>query len=221
LETEAPPEEIEVDGPRYEPPEASAKDRKTAGGVLGALKGADILGPERAIEGILQVMDIVPSMTVPREWPGGDQEYCESELLETMAGILIKGCPKLTINPKDLIFLWRNKEKWTAGGKTVRGNVQKFPTRVQYLVEGRKACLEINYHHFKLINPLQRVFSLYHELRKLDPEGSTQPPDFAGFYDEFELFGARTFRENMELARVMEIGAQVTLAHQLPLWEDD
>lgn len=223
LDTGPPPEEeAQEEGPTYSAPETTAKDRKVAGGVLGALKSADILGPERAIEGLLQVMDIVPSMTVPKEWPGdGNAEYCESELLETMAGILIKGCPKLTINAHDVIFLWRNKEKWTSGGKTVRGKAAKFPTRVAFLLEGRIAAVEINYHHFKAINPLQRILSLYHELRKLDAEGSIQPPDFAGFYDEFELFGARTFRENMELARVMEIGAQVTYQFQLPLWEDE
>lgn len=221
LDLSAPPDEESAE-PSYTPPNPSTKDKKIAGAVLTNLKKADILGPERSIEGLLQVVDIVPSMTVPDEWPGDDgQEYHESEMLEIMAGILIKGCSKLTINVGDVVFLWRNKEKWVQGGRTVRGNVKSFPHRVRHLLEGRKACVEINFHHFKTINPLQKVFTVYHELRQLGEDGGIRKPDFTGFYDEFELFGARTFRENMELARVMEIGAQVQYEHQLPLWEEE
>ena len=215
-------EETEPDEPKYTPPKVTAADRKAANAVLKATQDADILGPEGAVSALLQLIDIQPMFTMPEEWPGDEEdEYFESKVLEDMARILGKGCPRITVNPLKVVFLWRNKEKWTAGGKTVRGNVKSFPTRVRYLLENRVACVEINFHHYKTLNPLQRIFTLYHELRQLSPDGGILKPDFSGFYDEMEIFGARTFRENMELARVMELGAQVTHQHQLPLFDEE
>jgi hypothetical protein len=222
LDLSAPPEDGEPDEPKYIPPTPSADDKKTAEKVYTALKKADILGADAAISGLLQLLDVHPQFCTPEEWPGDeDSEYCVSERLESMAEILAKGCPKITIKPQDIVFLWRNKEKWLSGGKTVRGNVKSFPKRVVYLLEGKVATVEINYHHWKTLNPLQRAFSLYHELRQLAPTGATVPPEFSGFYDEMEVFGPRVFREMMELQRVVEIGSQVQYQHQLSLFEDE
>lgn len=207
--------------PPYEPPKVTPTAKKTATKVYGAVRDADILGPGDAVSALLQMIDILPVMTPPDEWPGpSDEEYHEAPVVGEMAAVLIKGCAKLTVKPHDIVFLWRNKEKWMAGGKTVRGNAKTFPTRVRHLLDGKKACVEINYHHFKTLNPLQRTFALYHELRLLDAAGSIQKPDFHGFYDEIEIFGPRVFRDMMELSRVMELGEQVTHPHQLPLWEE-
>jgi hypothetical protein len=81
--------------------------------------------------------------------------------------------------------------------------------------------VEMNFHHFKTLNPLQRTFALYHELRQVSADGGKAAPDFSGFYDEMEIFGSRVFREMMELARVIDVGSQVTFQHQLPLFEEE
>lgn len=217
LETGAPDDEAE-DQPEYTAPVPSKKDIDTANKVYAAIKKVDIHGADGAVSALLQLIDIHPKFTRPQEWPGKEEEeYHESELLHEMALILTKGCKKLTVDPKDLIFLWRNKEKWEQGGSTVRGNVKSFPKRVIFLLKGKTDCIEMNFHHWKAMNPLQRIFSLYHELRR-----AAQPkPDFTGYYDEVETFGSRVFRDMVELRRVMEVGAQVQHQFQLPLFEDD
>ena len=215
------PDDGEPDEPTYTPPVPTAGDKKTAEKVYAELKKVDILGHEAAVNGLLQLLDIHPVFCTPGEWPGDENdEYHESTRLHAMAEILVKGCPKLTVDPSKVIFLWRNKEKWLSGGKTVRGNVKSFAQRVVYLLEGKVATVEMNYHHWKTLNPLQRVFSLYHELRQLAQTGKTVPPEFSGFYDEMEVFGPRVFREMMELQRVVEVGSQVTFPHQLSLFEE-
>lgn len=220
LDLGAPEGEGEPDEPTYTPPTPTAADKKTATKVYSELKKVDILGSDAAVAGLLQIIDIHPQFTPPEEWPGDEEdEYHESPRLQAMAEILCKGCPKLTVDPTDVVFLWRNKEKWQSGGKTVRGNVKSFPTRVRYLLEGKVAAVEINYHHWKTLNPLQRTFAMYHELRQIAPRGSIQPPEFSGFYDEMEVFGPRVFRDMMELQRVVEVGSQVTFPHQLSLFE--
>lgn len=219
LDTGAPPEDGEPDSPSYKAPVPTEKDRKTADKVYADVKKADILGADAAVSALLQLIDIHPKFTRPQEWPGKeDEEYHESELLQEMALLLHKGCSKrLGIHPRDIVFLWRNKEKWEQGGKTVRGNVKAFPKRVVFLLEGKTASLEMNFHHWKAMNPLQRIFALYHEYRQI-----AQPtPDFKGYFDELETFGPRVFREMMELQRVLEIGSQVQYQHQLPLFEDE
>lgn len=220
----APPEDGEPDAPEvpeYVAPKPTAKQKKTADKVYDTLKGQDIIGADAAVSAMLQLIDVHPSFTPPEEWPGSESdEYYKSSQLAAMSELLCKGCPKLTVKPKGVIFLWRNKEKWTSAGKTVRGNVAKLNTRVRYLQKGKRAVVEINYHHFRTLNPLQRTFALYHELRQLTEDGSIQPAEFSGFYDEMEVFGPRVFREMMELARVVEVGSRVEHEHQLPLFPD-
>jgi len=223
LDTGAPPEEDgEPDQPEYVPPTPSADDKKTAEEVYTELKKADILGHDATVNGLIQLIDVHPQFTPPEEWPGKeDEEYCESDRLHSMAEILAKGCKRITVSPRDVVFLWRNKAKWVQGGKTVRGNVKSLPLWVRYLLEGKVAAVAINYHHWKTLNPLQRVFALYHELRQVGSDGRMVKPDFTGFYDETVIFGPRVFREMMELQRVVEIGSRVTYRHQLPLFEDE
>lgn len=222
LNTEEGPEEDGEPGEEvYVPPEYTAQEKKAATAVLAQVRKTDILGPSAAVEALLQLVDVLPMFTPPKEWPGKeDEEYHEAKEVANMAEILVKGCKNLTINPDHLICLWRNKEKWEAGGKTVRGAAKSFPIRVRHLLQGKRACVEINYHHFKTLNPLQRIFSVYHEIRILDKNGGTQKPQFTGFYDEMEIFGSRVFREMMELARVIELGAEVTHPHQLSIFEE-
>jgi len=224
LNLEAPPgdEDQESESPPYVAPTPSKKDVKTAEKVWESIKGADIIGADSAVSSLLQLIDVHPLFTPPEQWPAEEEdEYCESSQLALMASVLIRGCPKLTVNPNSVRFLWRNKEKWVSGGKTVRGNVAKHNTRTRFLTDGSVASLEINFHHWKTLNPLQRTFALYHELRQLDQAGSLLGPDFTGFYDEMEVFGPRVFREMMELQRVVEIGARVEHLHQLPLFPEE
>lgn len=220
LDTEAPEEEAEEE--QYVRPKPTKKQVKTAEKVWDTIQEADIIGADNAVSSLIQLIDVHPLFTPPEEWPAAEEaEYCQSELIERMATVLCKGAKKLWVNPDDLVFLWRNKDKWQSGGQTVRGNVARFPTRVRHLLDGKLAAIEINYHHFLTLNPLQRTFTLYHELRQISAEGKLNQPDFGGFYDEIEVFGPRVFREMVELARVVEVGSRVDHQYQLPLFDDE
>lgn len=206
----------------YVAKEPTDDDRKNAEQVFKAISKADILGPDGAVSALLQLIDVHPKFTPPEEWPEAEGvEYSLSDVLSEMGKILLKGCPKLGVKHPRVVFLWRNKEKWVSGGKTVRGKTASFNTRVRTLLSGKVGAVEINFHHFRTLNPLQRIFSLYHELRKLGADGGIQKPDFAGFYDELELFGPRVFRDMVELARVIEVGSEVTYQYQLPLFDGE
>lgn len=216
------PDREDPEEPQYVPKKPTKKMVKTAEKVWDTISEADIIGADNAISALLQLIDVHPLFTPPEEWPGKEaDEYLKSEHIERLATVLCKGCPKLTVKPDTLVFLWRNKDKWQSGGKTVRGNTAKFNARTRFLQEGKLAAVEINYHHWLTLNPLQRVFALYHELRSLGADGSQQTPEFVGYFDEMEVFGPRVFREMMELARVVEVGSRVTHEHQLPLFPDE
>ena len=121
----------------------------------------------------------------------------------------------MSLSPKHLVSLWRNQAKWIRRGSTVRSDTKALDTRTQFLTKGKRAVIEINFHHWKALNPLQKVFTVYHELR----EAIDAHADFEGYFDELELFGSRVFRDMAQLAATIQESAELELPHQLGIFD--
>lgn len=205
----------------YVAPEPSEEQVAAAREVLAQLEDrVREYGPERTVDALMQVIDVLPEFTTPEEWPLDEEdEYAEAALVGRIGSFLLRGCSKLKLSPKHVVWLWRNREKWTSKGRTVRGAALTLNTRARFLTDGKKAVIEVNFQHWKTLNPQQRVLVVYHELRCLDAEGKTVAPDFEGFNDELEIFGTRTFREMVALETAVQRGAERELQYSLSLLE--
>ena len=206
----------------YEAPEPSEEELAVAATVFRELRDrVNDYGPEQTVEALIQAVDVVPELCRPEEWPGEtDGEYHRAPQLDEIGALLLKGCrAKLPISPKHVVFLWRNKEKWTLRGVTVRSNTKSFDQRTSFLLKGRLAVVEINFHHWKTLNPLQKIFTVYHALREIDEDGASQHPDFEGYLDELEVFGPRVFRDMALLAASIERGSERELPYQLSIFD--
>jgi len=209
----------------YTPPQPTQNEIRLAGEVLTELRDrAQDLGPQKTIEGLIQVVDVHPEFITPEGWPGEEDElYLEAGVVREIVNILLRGCgPKLAISPRKVACLWKNHEKWTKGGKTVRTQTVSHDARTRFYTGGVLATIEVNFHHFRTLNPLQKVFSLYHALRELDAAGSRQPPDFVGYFDELEVFGPYVFREMVTMFGAAKRGQQDAsgLPYQLSLLDE-
>jgi|GEM_PF-3494234 len=216
-------ETVADEADKYVPPEPTPDEVKTAEEVFTELQqqGPRQIGAERTIEALLQIVDRRPQFVCPMDWMGEeDEEYREAPLVERIGGLLLQACPKLEISQRKVIYLWRNKEKWTSKGVTVRSKANGLSKRVQFLAEDAYAVVEVNFHVFKHMNPLQKVATIYHALRALDTDGKQRPNDFEGFFDELELFGVGTFREMVTMANALERGKSVDHPHQLSLLDE-
>lgn len=181
---------------------------------------------EQTVDALVQIVDVHPTFTPPDEWQGeDDEEYREAYCVREMVTLLLRGCRTLAISPRKVTCLWRNKAKWTRGGKVVHAGSKSFDTRTQFLTGGVLASIEVNYHDFKALNPLQKVFVVYHALAELDAEGSSIPPDFSGYRHEIEVFGARVFRDMVSMAESVKKGLERAMPHQLSLldqvWDEE
>ena len=210
------------EAPDYVPPDPTKEEIKSAEAVFYELQNrAREMGAERVIEALLQVVDTHPQFITPMDWQGEeDEEYREAPLVERIGGFLISGCPKLEVSQQKVTYVWRNKEKWHSKGVTIRSNAKSLGKMAKFLTNGVHAVVEMNFHLFKHMNPLQKVFSVYHALRHLDKEGAQRPYDFEGFFDEPELFGSTVFRELVTLANAMERGKERDLPYQLSLLDE-
>lgn len=204
----------------YIPPEPTKKDIANAEKVLQNLKAkVTTMGDENVISALLQVTDILHGFTAPEAWPEDEEvEYTHSQVVENMVQFLCLGCRRLEMDPAKIVCLWRNKDKWMDGDRPRRGQTTKLDTRMQHLLPGKTMVLEVNFHHFLTMNPLQKIQSIYHLLRERDAEGSKTRPDFVGYMDELELFGLRTFHELLALEYAMRNAQEVEHPHQLPLF---
>lgn len=207
----------------YKPPAPTTDSLKDAEEVLKALrKDAEELGPEAVVSSLIAIIEVIPPFTTPDVWPGKDDEeyFTPAQAPAAIGELLIRGNKLLTVKHADLVYLWRNKEKWSSKGKTVRGKTVSLNTRAAFLSGGKRAVIEINFHHWKTINPLKRVSLMYRQLRSLDGVGATsRPPDFTGYFDELELFGSRVFRDTVTLEHSFNTGREKSYPHQLPLFD--
>lgn len=206
----------------YVQPEPSEDEIQRGLRVLSELRArAQDFGSERTIESLVSIVDIVPALRRPDEWAKGEEdEYDAAPQIKEICTLLLKGCAaKLTLSPKDVVYLWRNKAKWTQHGVTVRSNTKPLDTRTQFLTKGTVAVVEINFHHWKALNPLQKIFTCYRALRILDKDASVRHADFEGYFDELELFGPRVFREMAQLKAAIDRGADRELPFQISLFD--
>lgn len=204
----------------YQPPTPTRKQSDAAKRIAKKLEDG-VFNTEETIEGLIGIVDVHPDYCTAAEWPGkAADEYHKAKVIQQIATVLCAGCAPLTLDPRQVVFLFRNKEKWMDGDSTRAGQSSKFDGRTQFL-QKRLVCVEINYHHWLTLNPLQKVFRLFHELRSRSVDGSVRRPDFTGYHDELALFGVRVFHETMALAQSVMLGSAVELDHQLPLFTDD
>jgi len=213
-------EEDEV--PEYVPPEATKEEVATARKALAELRRqVRNIGGERTVEGLIALMDVHPDLTTPLEWQGeNDEEYRPAQVVERVVALLTAGCPQIEITPKKVICLWRNKQTWTSRGVTVRSRAKSLGGLDRYLTDDCWAVLEVNFHLFKHMTPLQKVWTCYHALRELDGKGKLRPADFVGYFDELEIFGARVFRDTVRLANSVKRGLDTEHPFQLSLLEE-
>lgn len=211
-----------IEDPSYSPPAPTQGELNIASDVYGELNTeAHDLADETVIEKLMQIVDVHPELVTPHDWKGeADEEYREAPVISRMVSILCRGCNRIEVSSRKVIPLWRNKERWTSSGQKVRGVGKGLDKRARFLTDGAHAVVEINFHLFKTMNPRQKVFTVYHALRSIDADGKRRAPDFNGYYDELELFGAGTFREMVAMANSLERGAARNLPYQLSLLEE-
>ncbi len=215
LEAELPLERTE--GTEYEPEEPTVEQLQAAGEVLRTLEESEALGPEPTVEALVELVDVLPQFCRPEEWPGEeDEEYIEAPEIGAIGELLIRGSERLTLGTERVAYLWRNRAKWTSRGVTVRSDTKALDTRTQFLTKGKRAVIEINFHHWKALNPLQKVFTVYHALR----EAIDAHPDFEGYFDELELFGSRVFRDMAQLAATITKSEDLDHPHQLGIFDE-
>lgn len=227
--TQKPDVKLEVDGPEektppYRPKAPSSEELRAAREVANRLKKPSEIGADNVISALVAIVDVIDPYKTPTEWPGKeDEEYSSkaNDVLEAIARALEGGIRQVVVNPNSLAFLWRNKEKWTSKGETVRGKAVSLNTRSSFLAAGIRGVVEINFHHWLTLNPLQKVFTLYRELRRFDVETKTsRPPDFVGYFDELDLFGSRVFRDMVELESRMK-GSEADHPYQLSIFNGE
>lgn len=213
----------EPEDPEYTPPEPTEGERKAAQEVLLQLQSrVNDYGPQATIDALIQIVDRVEPFICPADWPGEEEDqYRESSMVQQMASFLLRGCRvHLEMSPRKLVCLWRNHENWKSKGKKVRGMSKSFSKRTRFLTDGALASIEINFHLFKTMNPLQKVATVYRALRELDAEGKAIAPDFEGYLDELELFGMRVFRDMVAMHNAAQRGLEVEHEHQLSLLDE-
>ncbi len=207
--------------PPYVPRKPSDDELAAAKEVFKQLRARGEMGDDAIVSALLQIIDVLPQFTAPENWPAGvDEEYAPAEEVEAICTHLCR-CRKVAIDPSNVIFLWRNKDKWMDGDRPRRGQSTKLDTRGKYLIPGKRLVLEVNYHHFLTLNPLQKLQSLYRLVRERDEEASPVRPDFMGFMDELELFGLRTFHDLVQLEYSLRQAAEVEHPYQLNLWSEE
>lgn len=179
---------------------------------------AQEMGAEATIDGLIKVLDVHPMFRMPTDWPGDKEAVlCESELLGEIGRIMLRGCAKLEISPRSVIFLWKNQKSWTQRGQPVMCQPRSLGEIPRFLSEGAKAAVIGNFQLFRYLNTRQKLAALYNALRALDVEGSLRPNQFEGFFDSLELFGTGTFQTDAMLRRAMDHGAQRELPFDQPV----
>lgn len=163
--------------------------------------------PVKTVDHLLRVVDVHQAVRMPNTWPGDkDSEYHPSDYLAFIGRVLVRGCRQhLEVHAGRILFLWRNKEKWTRGGVTVRATARGLNPVERHISGEADVVLVANYPLFRYMNTRQKLQSIYHALRELDEKGKKIPAQIqVGFLDELTLFGLGTFKDDANLARAIE-----------------
>ena len=208
----------------YTAPEPTQKDLDLAGDVFSQLvDGSREMGAQSVIDSLISIVDVHGQLRTPENLfassAADEEKYELAPNLNEIVRILVRGCPKLEVNPGLVVCYFKDHEKWTSAGQKVHGKVKRFDGFLQHHLEGMKAALIINYHLFATFNPRQKIFTLYRLLREIDDQGKRRAPDYVGYFEEPGLFGAGVHEEHAKIARafVKDAAAHVGAVHQLSL----
>lgn len=209
----------------YTPPEPTQDELKIADEIFVGLEARDNTPPEDVIRGVISLIDVHKNFVTPELFGGKDEDreiYAPASVVGEIARILCRGCPKIVAPYSRLVFWFKDHEKWTSAGVTVDAQVKRFDGFFQHINEGVVAAIIVNYHHWRTLNPRQRVFTVYHALRELDAEGKRVAPDWGGFFEEPSLFGAGVHREMVTMARafVKDAAEHVGEVYQLSILDE-
>ena len=188
--------------PIWTRPDVSKKDLSNAGQVFKKLDSdAQDMKPEAVIDSLIAVVDVLPELTIPAQWPGeAREEYRHAPIVERIGLLLCRGCPNIEISGRKVGFLWRNKKTWTKRGAAVHALGKSYGALLAHHSGGFNAAVIVNFQIFRTLNTRQKVRAIYKALRCLDENGTVIPNHFEGFYDELELFGTGTSPEDHRLA---------------------
>ncbi len=187
----------------YTPPEPSAPQLKLAEEVFQELDNRARLEPERIVSGLVAIVDVHKQFCTPELFggKGEDREIYEPASVVGEIARLLCRCTKIEVPYRKIGFWFKDHEKWTSAGVTVDAQVKRFDGFQQHINDGMLACVIVNYHHWKTLNPRQKVFTVYHALRQMDKDGKRVAPDWVGYFEEPALFGAGVHREMVTMAR--------------------
>lgn len=194
-------QEEEEAPPTYEPKEPTQQELGIAQEILDELENRRGMSPEAVVSALIRIVDVHAKFTtVPDLFENTDEIYAPASVVGEIARLLCR-CPKIEVPYLKVGFWFKDHEKWTSAGQTVDAQVKRYDGFHQYVNEGMLAAIIVNYHHWRTLNPRQKVFSVYHALRELDQDGKRIAPDFVGYYEEPGLFGAGVHREMVTMAR--------------------
>jgi hypothetical protein len=167
------------------------------------------MGAEAVIDSLHQLVDVHPQFRMSQTWPGDPEDPIHpSSLLGEIGRFMIRGCPKIEIDPRKVAFFWKNAKTWTSKGVMVLADAKTLPLLGVHLTGGCLAAVVGNYQAFRLLNTRRKLAAIYHALRSVDASGKQVQPHWAGFFDEIALFGTGTFEQDAHLRRAVELGAQ-------------
>lgn len=178
------------------------------------------MSTELIVDRLVQCVDVLPILTV-RGWQHDAKErYAESPVLERIGKIMLRGCQKLELSPRDVVFYWRNSKTWTKRGVTVLADAKVIPAWARKATDGTKVMVFANHREFRKMNTLQKLKALYHALRGLDADAKRVPPHFEGWVDELEHFGPKTFEQEVRMVNAITRGQEKELPFQLSLLDE-
>lgn len=188
----------------------SKEEFDLAGDVLFRLRDhAHEMGAEAVVDCLMRLVDVHERFRTPASWPGKPEEpLSPSEQIGDIGRFMIRGCNKLSIDARDVLFFWRNKKHWTKNEQVVLVDAVTLPEIGQHLGGGAKVAIRVNYQQWKLINTRRKLSALYHAIRSVNASGTRIAPQWSGFFDELHLFGTGTFESDAHLRRAVELGAQ-------------
>lgn len=209
----------------YTPPEPTDDELQLADEVFRNLDDrAHEMPAQKVIDGLIQLVDVHKQFITPELFQARDEDddpYHPASVVSEIARLLCRGCEKLEVPYTRLAFVFKDHEKWTSAGQTVEARVKRFDGFHQYMHEGLVAAVIVNYHHWKTLNPRQKVFVTYHALRELDSKGKRRAPDWGGYFEEPGLFGAGVHREMVTMARAFVKDApEASEAYQLSILDE-
>lgn len=185
----------------YEPPEPSEGELKIADEIFQELDNRAKLADEDIVSGLIRLVDVHKQFLTPQDlFSTTDEVFAGAAVIDEIARLLCR-CTRIEVSYRKLGFWFKDHEKWTSDGQTVDAQVKRFDGFQQHINEGMVAAIVVNYHHWKTLNPRQKVFTVYHALRQLDEKGKRSAPDWVGYFDEPSLFGAGVHREMVTMAR--------------------